>query len=125
MQRPSLEGRSILIVEDEPLIALDLTEAFEPTGAELTTATTVQHAMRLILRERLSAAILDNALPDGDSSALCELLTERGIPYIIYSGYGVDGQPACKDAPFLTKPAHPDVIVTMMQHLILQQPPPH
>jgi hypothetical protein len=27
MQRPSLEGRSIIIVEDEPLIALDITQA--------------------------------------------------------------------------------------------------
>jgi hypothetical protein len=33
MQRPSLDGRSILIVEDEPLIVMDITQQFEATGA--------------------------------------------------------------------------------------------
>ena len=37
MQRPTLKGRSILIVEDEPLIVMDITQAFEGTGAALTT----------------------------------------------------------------------------------------
>ena len=55
----------------------------------------------------------------GDCSALCEVLTERGGPFITYSGFG----PA--DAPFVGKPAHPEVIVTLLQNLILQQPPPH
>jgi len=123
MQRPTLEGRSILIVEDEPLIALDLMQAFESTGAELTTAATVQHAMRLILREPLSAVILDHALPDGDSSALCELLTERAIPFVVYSGFGLTGEAACKNAPFLTKPANPEVIVTLVQKMILHHMP--
>ena len=95
MHRPALQGRSILIVEDEPLIGLDLVDAFEPTGAELTTACTVEHAMRLALRENLSAAILDHALPDGDCSALCEVLTERGIPFVIYSGFG-PAEEGCK-----------------------------
>jgi len=31
VQRLSLDGRSILIVEDEPLIVMDITQAFEGT----------------------------------------------------------------------------------------------
>ena len=45
MQRPSLEGRSILVIEDEPLITLDITQAFEGTGAEITTTNTLHHAL--------------------------------------------------------------------------------
>ncbi len=33
MQRPFLEGRPILVVEDQPLIALEITQAFEAAGA--------------------------------------------------------------------------------------------
>jgi CheY-like chemotaxis protein len=118
MQRPTLEGRSILIVEDEPLIALDIAQAFEPTGAKLTTTTTLQHGLILAQHDGLSAAILDHVLPDGDCSQLCELLKQRDIPFILYSGFGacVD---ACQDAPHLSKPAEPAVLVTLLQDLIL------
>jgi CheY-like chemotaxis protein len=44
MKLPSLEGRSILVVEDEPLITLDITQEFESTGAALTTTNTSHHA---------------------------------------------------------------------------------
>jgi DNA-binding response OmpR family regulator len=79
MQRPSLDGRSILIVEDEPLIVMDITQQFEATGAALTTTNTLHHALILAEHNGLSGAILDHALGDGDSSLLCARLTERGI----------------------------------------------
>ncbi len=79
MQRTTLEGRSILIVEDEPLIALDIALEFEGTGAALTTTNTLDHAKVLVEHDGLSAAILDHALGDKDSSVLCARLKERGI----------------------------------------------
>lgn len=33
MRCPNLDGRSVLVVEDEPLIALDIATAFEPVQA--------------------------------------------------------------------------------------------
>ena len=91
MPRPSLEGRSILIVEDQPLIVMDITKEFEPTGAALTTTNTLKHALILVEHDGLSGAILDHALPDGDSSHLCARLKERGIPFLIYSGFPTAG----------------------------------
>jgi DNA-binding response OmpR family regulator len=38
------DGRSILIVEDEPLIAIDLVQAFQDAGAKVTMATTLEKA---------------------------------------------------------------------------------
>ena len=93
MQRPSLEGRSILVVEDEPLIVMDITQAFEATGAALTTTNTLKHALILVEHDGLSGAILDHALPDGDSSLLCARLKERGIPFLIYSGFNTVTEP--------------------------------
>jgi DNA-binding response OmpR family regulator len=118
MQRPTLDGRSILIVEDEPLIAMDITKAFDGTGAALTTTNTLKHALILVENDGLSGAILDHALGDGDSSLLCERLKERGIPFMIYSGFDrVEG--ACACALHIGKPAAPGLLVTAMESLVL------
>ena len=117
MARPSLEGRSILVVEDEPFIVLDITQQFEVTGAALTTTNTLKHALILVEHDGLSGAILDHALGDGNSSLLCKRLKERGIPFMIYSGYDtVEG--SCKDALHISKPAANGVLVAAMERLI-------
>ena len=77
-----LQGQSILLVEDEPLIAIDVAQAFENSGAAMTTTNTLRHALLLVEHDRLSGAILDHALGDGDSSLLCERLKQRGIPFM-------------------------------------------
>jgi DNA-binding response OmpR family regulator len=120
MQAP-LTGRSILIVEDEPLIVMDITQAFEATGAALTTTNTLRHAMILVEPDGLWGAILDHSLGDGNSSLLCARLKERGVPYIIYSGYPtVEG--ACQGAPHVGKPAAPGELVAIMENLIRGKP---
>ena len=95
MSHPSLEGCSILLVEDEPLITLDIALQFEPTGATLITSNTIHHA--LILKERgdFSGAILDYALGE-DSSELCVRLSKRRIPFLICAGFKTIA-PACAD----------------------------
>ena len=117
MQRPSLEGRSILVVEDEPLIVMDITQAFEASGAALTTTNTLKHALILVEHDGLSGAILDHALGDGNSSLLCQRLRERGIPFMIYSGYDTVEGP-CKDALHISKPAADGALVAAMEGLI-------
>ena len=117
MARPSLEGRSILIVEDEPLIVMDITQQFEVTGAALTTTNTLHHALILVEHDGLSGAILDHALGDGDSSLLCTRLRERGIPFMIYSGFDTVEGP-CKDALHISKPAAEGALVAAMERLI-------
>ena len=118
MQRPSLEGRSILIVEDQPLIVMDITQEFEATGAALTTTNTLKHALILVEHDGLSGAILDHALPDGDSSELCARLKERGIPFMIYSGF-TTVRGACAGALHIAKPAAEGALVAAMEGLIL------
>jgi len=63
-----------------PPIVMDITQALEDSGAELTTTNTLRYAMLLVEHDGLSAAVLDHALGDGNSSLLCARLKERGIP---------------------------------------------
>jgi DNA-binding response OmpR family regulator len=120
MDRP-LPGRSILIVEDEPVIALEIAMAFEKAGAEVTTTTTLQHAAILVENDGLSAAVLDHGLGKGDSSFLCERLTERSIPFVIYSGFGPIDDGACREAPHVSKPAPPEKLVATVAGLLDRQ----
>jgi DNA-binding response OmpR family regulator len=117
MPTSSLQGRSILVVEDVAIIAMDIVAAFEHTGAEMTTTNTLHHALILAEHDGLSAAIVDHGLGDADSSALYARLKERGIPFVIYSGFAkVEG--AGGDAPFVEKPASPEALVAAVQDMI-------
>ena len=58
-RRISLVGVSVLIVEDEPLIALDLHAALSAAGAGIMAATDTAEALRLIRRNDVNAAVLD------------------------------------------------------------------
>jgi DNA-binding NtrC family response regulator len=120
MEFPLLRGRSILVVEDEALIGLEIRTALEKAGAHVTATTTVRHALILVEHNdnALAAAIMDHALADGDSTELCKRMTARGIPYVSYSGFAPveDVSPA---APFVGKPASMDTLLGAVEKLLI------
>jgi CheY-like chemotaxis protein len=121
MEFPALRGRSILVVEDEMLIGMDIRTALEKAGAHVTATTTVRHALILIEHDGLAAAIMDHALRDGDSTELCARLAARGIPYVSYSGYDpVKG--ASPDAPFVSKPSTMNTLLSVVEKLLIGRP---
>ena len=121
MSRPHLQGFSILVVEDEPLITMDISMAFEHTGAHLTTTNTVRHAKVLVEHDGLSAAILDHALSDGECTNLCARLNDRGIPFLMYTGFEKAQEGPCKDAPHLSKPSTHADLLDAMEDLIRRE----
>jgi DNA-binding response OmpR family regulator len=121
MEFPALRGRSILVVEDEPLIGWDIREALEKAGANVTATTTVRHALILIDHDGLAGAIMDHALADGASTEVCVRLKARGIPYVCYSGYDpVEG--VILDAPHVSKPAPMDTLLSTLEALLPRTP---
>jgi DNA-binding response OmpR family regulator len=121
MEFPALRGRSILVVEDEPLIGWDIREALEKAGAYVTATTTVRHALILIDHDGLAGAIMDHALADGDSTELCVRLKARSIPYVSYSGYD-PAKGAILDAPHVRKPAPMDTLLSTLETLLPRLP---
>jgi CheY-like chemotaxis protein len=106
MNSTSLAGCLILVCEDEPLIAMDIADAFKAAGASVVTARSLQNALIAAENVLPSAAIMGHALGDGDSSKLRERLEELGVPIVLYSGFSqVDG--ARGDAVHISKPARP------------------
>ena len=120
MQRP-LTGRVILVIEDEPLIAIDIQDAFEDAGAMVVVARTLAAALVEVEDNSISAAIVDHALGDGDSSEICARLKERNVPFVTYSGFAhLEG--ACAGADHVNKPASPSVLVATVTGLLARGP---
>jgi DNA-binding response OmpR family regulator len=120
MERP-LIGRFILVIEDEPLIALDIQQAFEDAGAKVVVTRTLATSLVAVEDNSICAAIVDHTLGDADSSEICEGLNERNVPFVTYSGFAhVDG--ACSEGAHVNKPASPSVLVATITGLLANRP---
>jgi DNA-binding response OmpR family regulator len=122
MQSTSLAGRSILIVEDEPLIALDIVAAFAKAGAVTLSARTLAEAIHMVEQDGLSAAVLDFGLGDYHSEVVCRRLAEREIPFILHSGYEHTSD-ACRGGTVVPKPAPTDKLITTVAALLRREGP--
>ena len=122
MTEAVLAGRTILVVEDEGLVARELSDALEIAGAKIITARGVFDATRIIKSRKLSAAVLDFWLGVGvDCLPICALLTEHRVPFLLYTSYALlEGAPK---APILAKPAPPARIVAAVADLFKKSVP--
>jgi DNA-binding response OmpR family regulator len=119
MSNAILAGCSILICEDEPMIAIDIADAFTDAGARVLTARSLARALIAIEAEVPSVVILDHALTDGESSLLRECLKERNIPHVLHSGYSAkEHQAAAGWAVCVPKPASPQLLVSAVEGLL-------
>ena len=99
-------SRSILIVEDEPLIAMMLEDFLESLGHSVAaTCDSVGEAMTAASKDGFDLAILDVNLKGESVWPVASLLRERGLPFIIASGGHVDPPPAeFASVPLIEKP---------------------
>lgn len=104
----NLGGMSILLVEDQSLIALDTEELLRQLGArEVRLSPDREHAMRSLGLYRPDAAVLDFNLGDDTSEPIADHLTAIGVPFIFATGYGdsVMIPEHLRDVPVVRKPA--------------------
>jgi light-regulated signal transduction histidine kinase (bacteriophytochrome) len=84
-----LKGRTVLLVEDNMIIAMDGEDALRDLGAEVMTAASVGRAREAIaLDAAIDLAVLDFNLGHESSLPVADLLTENGIPFLFATGYG-------------------------------------
>ncbi|MGE6696415.1 response regulator [Hyphomonas sp. NPDC076900] len=101
-----LAGLHVLVVEDEPLVVLDLTHEIEDAGAEVVAvARTLSEALDTASGDGIDLAILDGNLRGEKVDAVAELLAGRDIPFCFVSGYGPEHLPsAFRSVPVIQKP---------------------
>lgn len=112
-----LDRASVLVVEDEPFVALDIALAVEDAGGIVVgPAASVREALELIETQHIVAAILDVNLIDGDITLVVETLMALAIPLILQTGGGL---PVALEAqfPHLVVVIKPTVAARLVEQL--------
>lgn len=107
MAEQKLQGSRILIVEDEYLLADDLSETLVEAGAEvLGPIASIEDATAFIAGEAaIDAAVLDVNLRGDMVFPVADALRARGIPFAFATGYDEWALPErFADAPRVEKP---------------------
>lgn len=115
------EPRSILIVEDEPLIAMMLEDFLDSLGHTIVASCeTLEDGLDWADKGGFDVAICDVRLKDGKSVwPLADKLTEAGIPFVLATGGHLEPPPeAHADAPLLSKPYTIDAIEPAIEQAI-------
>lgn len=102
-----MAAKRILIVEDEPLIAMMLEDFLDALDRELAgNADNVDEALALVAAGGIDGAILDVNLRAGEQSwPVADALAAAGIPFILSTGASGDSIiEAHRDRPTLSKP---------------------
>ena len=97
-------AKRVLIVEDEFLIALSLSDLVTKLGHEpLGPVRSVTEALGVLADQAPDSALLDCRLADGLSAAVAEALRARKVPFAWLTGYEETDLPAPGE-PVLRKP---------------------
>ena len=113
-----MAGRSILIAEDEPWIALDLAAEVESQDGRVIGPTpTLAGTFAILASERVDAAILDGNLANRDTTPVAHLLIQRRIPFVIHSGLSLPEELAA-EYPFLDLVRKPAPSSAVIAHLM-------
>lgn len=99
--------RSILIIEDEPLIAMMLEDFLDSLGHKVVgIVESVAEALARIDEGGFDVAIVDVHLKNGEHVwPVCDRLVGKGVPFILATGGHIEPPPQQHaGAPVLTKP---------------------
>ena len=111
-----LRGRTILVVEDETLIALDVARSLEAVGcAVVGPVSTVADALSKLNSTAIDAAVLDVNLQAEKTIPVMDALIAGRVPFMIVTGYTRDTLPSrFQGTPYLGKPFSPmDLVLTL------------
>ncbi len=110
----------ILVVEDEPLVALDILATLKAAGfAVIGPATSVAQAVAALAGDGCDLAILDVNLGQETAEPIAADLSRRGIPFIILSAYTPEQQPAVLSrVPWVAKPLQPEHLIAALERCL-------
>lgn len=120
-----LDGRRILVVEDEYFIAAEIKRQLAGEGAEIVGPVGSLAAGLSLADEPLDAAVLDVNLSETMSFPIADRLGDRDVPFLFLTGYDGWSLPVTyQDAPCLPKPFSAGSVVRMVSELIAAAPGP-
>ena len=111
--------KTVLVVDDEALIALDIQTELEDLGHAVSVAVDLPTALDLVQRQRVDVAIVDWHLKHGISAPLIEMLRHRKIPFVLCSGSALDELASLFPASrMITKPFASDELIGALERVV-------
>jgi CheY-like chemotaxis protein len=97
---------SVLIVEDEMIVAMLMEELVRELGVdEVYVCTDAASALDVVANKAIDLAVLDMKVRDGTTGAVADALADKGIPFIFSSGSDIGALPDRHAArPMVSKP---------------------
>jgi CheY-like chemotaxis protein len=115
--RPPMGSRTILVVEDEPLIAMMLEDFLESLGHSVSaTCESLEDALVEADKGGFDVAILDVNLKGESVWPVAARLREKAIPFVLATGGHVEPPPAeFSDVPVIEKPYTVDRVTPALE----------
>jgi CheY-like chemotaxis protein len=115
-----LSGRSILVVEDEMLVLLNIEDMLADHGCtSVSAAANSDQALALIDAQDFDAAMVDLNLDGRKSYRVADALAARGVPFVFSTGYsGESLDDGYQDRPVLGKPYREAQLVETLTRLL-------
>ncbi len=114
-----LSGVTVLVVEDDLLLAMDLEATLVGAGANVVDIChTLPKAMARADADDFAVAVLDFSLGPDSVTPLARRLARRNVPFILYTGMQ-PGEPCLmewRDYAVVEKPASPHILVSAIQN---------
>lgn len=115
-----LASRRIFVVEDSPVMAEVLAEMLKDLGCEVVGPMgNLGIALEMAAAEAIDAAVIDLNIRGGKVYPVARTLSQRGIPFLVVSGYGDWTMPAeWRTRPRLVKPFSPEALEAELRALL-------
>jgi CheY-like chemotaxis protein len=96
---------TVLIVEDEALIAMSIEIQLQDMGYKTLVVSSIEAATAALAQRAIDLAILDYKLRDGEKTTpVAEALHERRIPFVVCSGSQFNDMAAIFEGPSCLSP---------------------
>lgn len=117
---PDTRPARALIVEDEQLIAMMTEDMLIELGHDIAaTAHSLATGLACAADAAIDFAVLDINLNGERSFPIADALSERGIPFLFLTGFGINGlSERYKAAPILAKPFSMDALARMIDRIV-------
>ena len=118
-QTLELDGKRILLIEDEYYIADDLRRTLTAAGAEVVGPfSTFAKAQGAVDAGEFDCAVIDLNLHGESAVPVADRLVEQGRSFAIATGYGSASVPdRFKDVPRIEKPFDPPAVLQLLSQL--------
>jgi CheY-like chemotaxis protein len=113
-----LSDIKVLLVEDEPLVAMGVADQLRGAGAIVVgPCATAGQAIEFLQANDVDVAVIDFVLADENSEGLQAALEAKGIPFLVLTGYPRILVRRNDRQRVLSKPISPEVLFSVVKQL--------